>query len=53
MLATAAVILVTYLMHNIMAIIGGKGFIDFPAQSVILMGIVLAGKVAQKFGESK
>lgn len=53
MYATSAVILFTYFFHNIMSAINGEGFVDFPTNSVAVLGIVLTGKVAQKFAEIK
>ena len=53
MYGTGAVILVTYLFHNILSAMKGGEFIDFPTNSVIVLGIVLGGKVTQKFAEAK
>ena len=53
MYATLIVILGIYLFHNIFAIIRIASFVDFPVNSVIVLGIVLTGKVTQKFAENK
>lgn len=53
MLATATMILIVFVAQNIAAMIGHKGFVDFPQNSVMLMAAVMAGKVAQSFAERK
>lgn len=53
MYATGATILGIYIFHNIVAMVNGGSFVDFPVNSVVVLGIVLTGKVAQKFSESK
>lgn len=53
MYATGVVILGTYLFHNILSALKGGDFIDFPMNSVMVLGIVLGGKVTQKFAEFK
>ncbi len=53
MYGTGAVVLGTYLFHNILSAVRGGEFIDFPVNSVVVLGIVLTGKVTQKFAEFK
>lgn len=48
-----ATLMVVYLTHNIIAAIKGAGYIDFPINTVVVLGIVLTGKVTQKFTEYK
>lgn len=51
MYATAIVILTTYVAHNIVSMFNSNGYIDFPSNTVFILGIVLTGKVVQKFAE--
>jgi len=53
MYGTTSIILGVFLFHNIMSALRGGEFIDFPMNSVALLGIVLTGKVTQKFAEFK
>lgn len=53
MYATAATVLGTYLAHNIVSMVKGGGMVDFAVNSAVMMGIVVTGKVTQKFAEKK
>jgi len=46
-------LMIVYLTHNIIAAVKGLGYIDFPMNTVVVLGIVLTGKVTQKFVEYK
>lgn len=52
MYATAATVLLTYIAHNVVSMIKGGGMVDFALNSVIVLGIAMTGKVAQKFTEN-
>jgi hypothetical protein len=46
-------LMVVYMTHNIIAAIKGLDYVDFPMNTVVVLGIVLTGKVTQKFVEYK
>lgn len=52
MLATGLTILVRFAAFNGTWLIQGKGGFDFSATDLVLLGIVLAGKVAQSVAEN-
>lgn len=49
--STMIVLLSTYLMHNIVSMLNGGSYVDFPANSVVIFGLILGGKVTQSFAE--
>ena len=49
--AITITVLATYIAHNVISIIKGGTYVDFPLNSVIVLGIVLTGKVSQQFVE--
>ena len=51
--ATLIVILGTYVAHNVVALVKSGDFVDFPLNTVGVLGILLTGKVIQKFAEKK
>jgi len=53
MLATCAVILFRFMAFNIGYLITGKPGFDFSPTDVTLLGVVLAGKIAQSITERK
>jgi uncharacterized membrane protein YfcA len=50
-LSTTFTILITYVAHNVMAIIKCGGYVDFPTNTVAVLCIVLGAKVGQHVSE--
>ena len=51
-LSTMFVILAVYAAHNIIAMVNGAEYVDFPANSVMVILIILGAKVGQHVSES-
>lgn len=50
-LASVFTVLTVYVAHNIMALINGKDYVDFPSNSVMVLLVMVGAKVGQHVSE--
>ena len=48
---TILIILTIYITHNVVSMVKGLGFVDFPENSVMVILITFGAKVSQSFSE--